>query len=214
MRSFVLSIDARSVCAVARRLSAYVAVAVGARTRRNDCNTAKQATPAKAAQPARDDPARVQAGARAAGDGSPQCDMRQARSSQVDVIHRYGELPVSKQAGPPIVYTSRYDVTMQRPDRLKVVMPGDGPASEFYYDGKAMMAYAPAEDLVAVADAPPTIDAALEAAYRTGRDLLSLRGSGCRGSLRGVDGRHDPRVLHRTVGDRGRHENGHGGLGQ
>ena len=69
--------------------------------------------------------------------------------------------------GPPIVYTSRYDVTMQRPDKLRVVMPGDGPASEFYYDGKAMMAYAPAENLVAVANAPATIDAALEAAYQT-----------------------------------------------
>jgi len=69
--------------------------------------------------------------------------------------------------GPPIVYTSRYDVTMQRPDKLRVVMPGDGPASEFYYDGKAMMAFAPAENLVAVADAPPTIDAALKAAYDT-----------------------------------------------
>ena len=67
--------------------------------------------------------------------------------------------------GPPIAFTMRYDVTMQPPDKLKVVMPGDGPASEFYYDGKAMMAYAPAADLVAVADAPPTIDAALKQAY-------------------------------------------------
>ena len=69
--------------------------------------------------------------------------------------------------GPPIVYTSRYDVAMQRPDKLKVVVPGDAPASEFYYDGKVMMAYMPAADLVAVADAPATIDAALEAAYQT-----------------------------------------------
>ena len=68
--------------------------------------------------------------------------------------------------GPPIVYTSRYDVTMQRPDKLKIVMPGDGPASEYYYDGKTMMAYAPAENLVAVADAPPTIDGALMTAYQ------------------------------------------------
>jgi len=67
--------------------------------------------------------------------------------------------------GPAIVYTSRYDVTMQRPNKLRVIMPGDGPASEFYYDGKTMMAFAPAENLVAVADAPPTIDAALKAAY-------------------------------------------------
>ena len=69
--------------------------------------------------------------------------------------------------GPPIVYTMRYDVTMQRPDKLKILMPGDGPSSEFYYDGKAMMADAPAEDLVAVAAAPPTIEEALKAAYNT-----------------------------------------------
>jgi hypothetical protein len=68
--------------------------------------------------------------------------------------------------GPPIVYTSRYDVFMQRPDKLKILMPGDGPASEFYYDGKTMVAYAPAENLAAVAEAPPTIDGALKAAYR------------------------------------------------
>jgi hypothetical protein len=68
--------------------------------------------------------------------------------------------------GPPIVYTTRYDVSMMRPDRLRILMPGDGPASEFYYDGKAMIAYAPAENLAAFADAPPTIDAALAAAYK------------------------------------------------
>jgi hypothetical protein len=67
--------------------------------------------------------------------------------------------------GPPIVYTSRYDVAMVRPDKLRVIMPGDGPASEFYYDGKAMLAFAPAENLVAVVDAPPTIDATLRAAF-------------------------------------------------
>jgi hypothetical protein len=68
--------------------------------------------------------------------------------------------------GPPIVYTTRYDVTMQRPDKLRILMPGDGPASEYYYDGKTAIAYAPAENLAAVAGAPPTIDAALEAAYK------------------------------------------------
>src|SRR5215472_15089112 len=69
------------------------------------------------------------------------------------------------QLGPPLVYTLHYDVTVQRPDKLKVVMPGDGPASEFYYDGKSMVAFAPAENLTARADAPPTIDAALKQAY-------------------------------------------------
>src|SRR4051794_19400205 len=69
------------------------------------------------------------------------------------------------QLGPPILYTVRYDIAMQRPDKLRVIIPGDGPASEFYYDGKSMMAYAPAENLAAVAEAPPTIDGALKAAF-------------------------------------------------
>jgi hypothetical protein len=67
--------------------------------------------------------------------------------------------------GPPLIYSTKSEVTMQRPNKLKVVTLGDGPASEFYYDGKVMMAYAPAENLVAVADAPPTIDATLVAVY-------------------------------------------------
>ncbi|HYB42224.1 MAG TPA: DUF2092 domain-containing protein, partial [Candidatus Methylomirabilis sp.] len=69
--------------------------------------------------------------------------------------------------GPPLVYTTLSEVTLQRPDKLRVITPGDGPASEFYYDGKRMVAFMPAENLVAVAPAPPTIDATLEAAFRT-----------------------------------------------
>ena len=68
--------------------------------------------------------------------------------------------------GPPLVYTTRSEVTLQRPDKLRVITPGDGPASEFYYDGKSVVAFAPAENLAAVAEAPPTIDAMLEAGYQ------------------------------------------------
>jgi len=67
--------------------------------------------------------------------------------------------------GTPLAYTTKSEVTLQRPDKLRVITIGDGPASEFYYDGKTMVAFAPAENLVAVAEAPPTIDAALKAAY-------------------------------------------------
>ena len=70
------------------------------------------------------------------------------------------------QLGPPILYTVRYDVAEQRPDKLRVIIPGDGPASEFYYDGKTITAYAPAENLVAVADAPPTVEGALKEAFQ------------------------------------------------
>ena len=69
--------------------------------------------------------------------------------------------------GPPIVYTMRYDVSLQRPNLLKVVVPGDGPATEFTWDGKEMVAFAPAENLVAVAAAPATLEGALKQAFDT-----------------------------------------------
>ena len=53
----------------------------------------------------------------------------------------------------------------RRPNRLRVLMPGDGPPSEFYYDGSRMVAFSPEAGLAAVADAPPTIDAMLKAAF-------------------------------------------------
>lgn len=87
-----------------------------------------------------------------------------ARTLQFTAVVSY-EYP--SQLGPPIVYTTASEVALQRPDRLRVITAGDGPASEFYYDGKAIMAYAPAENLVAVADAPQTIDAALRFAFDT-----------------------------------------------
>ena len=68
--------------------------------------------------------------------------------------------------GAPLGYTTKYEVTLQRPDKLRVLKLGDGPANSFYYDGKSMMGYAPAENLLAVADAPSTIDATLEKAYQ------------------------------------------------
>jgi hypothetical protein len=67
--------------------------------------------------------------------------------------------------GEPLVFANKFEVVLQRPDKLRVILAGDGPASDFYYDGKTMTAFAPSEGLVAVADAPPTVDAALEAAY-------------------------------------------------
>ncbi len=86
-----------------------------------------------------------------------------AKTVQFTAVAGY-EYP--SKLGPPILYTVRYDVAMQRPDKLRILIPGDGPASEFYYDGKAMTAYAPAENLAAISDAPPTVDGALMAAFK------------------------------------------------
>src|SRR6266487_1889735 len=87
-----------------------------------------------------------------------------AQTMKFNSVHFY-ESP-SRQ-GHPLAFTTKSEVTLQKPDKLRVIMSADGPASEFYYDGKKMMAYAPAENLVAVADAPATIDAALEQAYHS-----------------------------------------------
>jgi len=69
--------------------------------------------------------------------------------------------------GPPLIYATKSEVALQRPDKLRVITPGDGPATEFYYNGKTIMAFSPSENLVAIADAPPTIDAALEEAFHS-----------------------------------------------
>lgn len=67
--------------------------------------------------------------------------------------------------GPPLAYTTKSEVTVKRPNGLKVITSADGPASEFYYNGKQITAFAPAEKFVAVADAPPTIDEALRVSF-------------------------------------------------
>lgn len=75
--------------------------------------------------------------------------------------------PAPARNGQPLFYTTESHVTLQRPNHLRVITPGDGRADEFYYDGKTMTAYVPSENLVATAPAPPTIDAMLDAAWDT-----------------------------------------------
>ena len=67
--------------------------------------------------------------------------------------------------GAPLAFTTTSEVILQRPDRLAVVTAGDGQSTEFYYDGRTMTQFSPAENLVAIANAPPTIDAMLKALY-------------------------------------------------
>ncbi len=67
--------------------------------------------------------------------------------------------------GQPLHYSSIHEVTVERPDKLRVITPGDGTPDEFYYDGKTMMAYVPSSNVVAVADAPPTLDKLLDEAW-------------------------------------------------
>ena len=91
------------------------------------------------------------------------CDrLAAARTMRFTAVATY-ENP--SRLGTPLAYTTISEVSLQRPDKLVVITPGDGPATEFYLNGKTMTAFAPAENLVAVAEAPTTIDAALQVAY-------------------------------------------------
>jgi hypothetical protein len=97
-------------------------------------------------------------------------DLLKAASSRLAAAHSMTFTAVvtyesPSRLGPPLAYTTKSEVMLQRPDKLRVITSGDGPATEFYYDGKMMMAFEPAANLVAVAGVPPTIDAALKAAY-------------------------------------------------
>ena len=93
------------------------------------------------------------------------CDkLASARTLSFTAVGAY-EQP-SLLAGLPLIYTTKSEILLQRPDKIRVITTADGPATEFYYDGKTMTAFSPAENLVATADAPPTIDSALEEAYR------------------------------------------------
>ena len=85
-----------------------------------------------------------------------------AKSLSFTAIATYESLA---RTGQPLAYLTRSEVTLQRPDKLRVITPGDGPRQEFYYDGKQMTAYEPDADLAAVAEAPPTIDAMLKMAF-------------------------------------------------
>jgi len=122
------------------------------------------------AKPAESPPGQVAASAPAPVLEPKAIDILKAASSRLAAAHSMTFTAVMSyespsRLGPPLVYATKSEVTVQRPDKLRVITPGDGPASEFYYDGKTMVAFAPAENFAATAEAPPTIDAALKAAY-------------------------------------------------
>jgi len=88
--------------------------------------------------------------------------LSKAKAMSFDALTTYQKYG---RTGQPLFYSTLNRVTMQRPDKLRVITPGDGTPDAFYYNGKQMMAYVPKDNLVAIADAPPTIDAMVDAAH-------------------------------------------------
>jgi hypothetical protein len=86
----------------------------------------------------------------------------EAKTMRFTAVNTYEKAALN---GQPLYYATHNEVTLQRPDKLRVMTLGDGIPDEFYYNGKTMIAYVPSEDLVAVADAPPTIDQLIDVAW-------------------------------------------------
>jgi hypothetical protein len=82
-----------------------------------------------------------------------------AKTVSFDAVATYERAAAN---GQPLFYSTVSKVTMQRPDKLRVITLGDGVPDEVYYDGKEIAAYIPSANLVAISDAPPTIDKLLD----------------------------------------------------
>ncbi len=129
-----------------------------------------QEKPPQASQPAASSSSKAAAAPAAPAIEPKAIEILKAASNRLAAAHSMTFTAVvtyenPSRLGPPLAYTTKSEVTMQRPDKLRVLTLGDGPPSDFYYDGKTMTAFAPTENLVAIAPAPPTIDATLKAAY-------------------------------------------------
>jgi hypothetical protein len=67
----------------------------------------------------------------------------------------------------PLVSVNRSEVTLQRPDKLRVSVSGGGtPRSESYCNGNTMMTYSPDDRALVIEKAPPTINECLKRSYQ------------------------------------------------
>ncbi|HUI21252.1 MAG TPA: DUF2092 domain-containing protein [Methylocella sp.] len=73
----------------------------------------------------------------------------------------HGAFDLHARNGQPLFYHTRSEVLLVRPNKLRVIVPGDGPPSEFYYDGAKVAVVTPRANFVAIADAPGNIEGML-----------------------------------------------------
>ena len=70
------------------------------------------------------------------------------------------------RTGQPLAYLTQMDVSLQRPNKLRVITLGDGPRSEFYFNGETITAFSPSTNVVATAKAPDSINEMLKFAFQ------------------------------------------------
>ncbi|MEJ0091964.1 MAG: DUF2092 domain-containing protein [Methylocella sp.] len=77
-----------------------------------------------------------------------------------------GAFDVPARNGQPLFYHTRSDVLLVRPNKLRVIVPGDGPPSEFYFDGTHVAVLTPQQDLLAVTEVPGNLEEMLDKIYK------------------------------------------------
>src|SRR5258708_16441895 len=114
---------------------------------------------------------RVKAAAPAAPELEPKAlEILKATASRLAAAHTLSFTAVEtfespSRQGVPLVFANKYEVTLQRPDKLRVIIAGDGPASDFYDDAKTSMALTPTANPDALTDAPPSLFTTLHALH-------------------------------------------------
>ncbi len=81
-------------------------------------------------------------------------------------FHTLGAFDVPARNGQPLFYYVRSEVLLARPNKLRVIVPGDGPPSEFYFDGTTAAVFQPKEDLIAIAEVHGSLEEMLEKMYQ------------------------------------------------
>jgi hypothetical protein len=89
--------------------------------------------------------------------------LAQARTLSFEAVDTFEGLST---AGTSLTSARTFDVTLQRPNKLRVSLTGSSSRSEFYCNGTTMMTYSGAAKAVVIAKAPQTISDCLTEAYK------------------------------------------------
>jgi hypothetical protein len=94
--------------------------------------------------------------------------LRSAERFSVNIESAYEDVLTT---GARVEYSRQSSVVLERPDHLRIDSESDKGPRSFFYDGKTVTVYHPDERVYAVFEAPPTIDAMIDAAEARGLSL-------------------------------------------
>ena len=94
--------------------------------------------------------------------------LRSADHFSVNVESTYEDVLTT---GTRVEYSRQASVVLERPDHLRIDSESDKGRRSFFYDGKTVTVYHPDERVYAVFEAPPTIDAMINAAEARGLSM-------------------------------------------